>query len=31
MVDLGYRRADVEVRQGVSLEGENLIITFVVT
>ncbi|MBA3768642.1 MAG: hypothetical protein H0W99_17025, partial [Acidobacteria bacterium] len=31
MVDLGYRRADVEVRQGVSLEGENLIITFAVT
>ena len=31
MVDLGYRRAEVEVRQGVSLEGENLIITFAVT
>lgn len=31
MIDLGYRRADVDVRQGVSLEGENLIITFVVT
>jgi outer membrane protein insertion porin family len=31
MADLGYRRASVEVRQGVSLEGENLIITFVVT
>lgn len=31
MRDLGYRRAEVEVRQGVSLEGENLIITFVVT
>lgn len=30
MRDLGYRRADVTVRQGVSLEGENLIITFVV-
>jgi outer membrane protein insertion porin family len=30
MVDLGYRRAEVTVRQGVSLEGENLIITFVV-
>lgn len=29
--DLGYRRASVEVRQGVSLEGENLIITFAVT
>jgi outer membrane protein insertion porin family len=29
--DLGYRRAAVEVRQGVSLEGENLIITFAVT
>lgn len=28
--DLGYRRATVSVRQGVSLEGENLIITFVV-
>lgn len=31
LVDLGYRRAEVEVRQGVSLEGENLIITFAVT
>jgi outer membrane protein insertion porin family len=31
MRDLGYRRAEVEVRQGVSIEGENLIITFVVT
>lgn len=30
MRDLGYRRAVVDVRQGVSLEGENLIITFVV-
>lgn len=30
MVDLGYRRAEVTVRQGVSIEGENLIITFVV-
>jgi outer membrane protein insertion porin family len=30
MQDLGYRRADVTVRQGVSLDGENLIITFVV-
>jgi outer membrane protein insertion porin family len=30
MVDLGYRRAVVTVRQGVSIEGENLIITFVV-
>jgi outer membrane protein insertion porin family len=29
--DLGYRRAEVpEIRQGVSLNGENLIITFVV-
>ncbi|MBV9957816.1 MAG: BamA/TamA family outer membrane protein, partial [Acidobacteria bacterium] len=27
--DIGYRRATVSVRQGVSLEGENLIITFV--
>jgi len=26
--DLGYRRADVEVLQGVSINGENLIITF---
>lgn len=30
MNDLGYRRANVTVRQGVSIEGENLIITFVV-
>jgi outer membrane protein insertion porin family len=30
MRDLGYRRADVEVRQGASLNGENLIITFAV-
>lgn len=29
--DLGYRKAEVEVRQGVSLDGESLIITFVVT
>ncbi len=28
MRELGYRRADVEVLQGVSLNGENLIITF---
>ncbi|MBC7930998.1 MAG: hypothetical protein H7Z38_10595, partial [Rubrivivax sp.] len=28
MRDLGYRRADVNARQGVTLEGENLIITF---
>jgi outer membrane protein insertion porin family len=31
MRDLGYRKAEVDVRQGVSIEGENLIITFVVT
>ncbi|HYH86218.1 MAG TPA: POTRA domain-containing protein, partial [Pyrinomonadaceae bacterium] len=31
MRDLGYRRADVDVRQGVTLEGENLIVTFEVT
>jgi len=31
MRDLGYRRALVEVRQGVTLEGESLIITFAVT
>lgn len=31
MRDLGYRRAVVEARQGASLNGENLIITFVVT
>jgi outer membrane protein insertion porin family len=30
MQDLGYRRAIVTVRQGVSIEGENLIVTFVV-
>lgn len=30
MNELGYRRASVTVRQGVSLTGENLIITFVV-
>ncbi len=30
MQDLGFRRAVVTTRQGVSLEGENLIITFVV-
>lgn len=30
MRDLGYRRATVAVRQGASLNGENLIITFVV-
>jgi outer membrane protein insertion porin family len=28
MRDLGYRRAEVEVLQGVSLSGEDLIITF---
>lgn len=28
MRDLGYRNAEVEVRQGVSLNGDNLIITF---
>lgn len=28
MRDLGYRRADAEVLQGVSIDGENLIITF---
>ncbi len=28
MRDLGYRRADAEVLQGVSINGENLIITF---
>lgn len=28
MRDLGYRHAEVEVLQGVSLNGENLIITF---
>jgi outer membrane protein assembly factor BamA len=31
MVDLGYRRAAVEVRQGVALDSEDLIITFAVT
>jgi outer membrane protein insertion porin family len=31
MRDLGYRRATVDVRQGVSINGDNLIITFVVT
>ena len=31
MRDLGYRRADVNVLQGVSLNGENVIITFQVT
>ena len=31
MIDMGYRRASVEARQGASLDGENLIITFVVT
>ncbi len=31
MRDLGYRRAEVDVLQGVSLDGENLIITFNVT
>ena len=31
MRELGYRRADVEVLQGVSIDGENLIITFNVT
>ena len=30
MQDLGFRKAEVTVRQGVSIEGENLIITFVV-
>lgn len=30
MRELGYRRASVRVRQGVSPEGESLIITFVV-
>ncbi|MDT4897711.1 MAG: outer membrane protein insertion porin family [Acidobacteriota bacterium] len=30
MRDLGYRNVHTTVRQGVSLEGENLIITFVV-
>ena len=31
MRDLGYRKATVEVLQGVSLNGDNLIITFQVT
>ncbi|MDT4952688.1 MAG: outer membrane protein insertion porin family [Acidobacteriota bacterium] len=31
MQELGYRKAEVSVRQGVSITGENLIITFVVT
>ena len=31
MKDLGYRRAHVEVLQGVTIDGENLIITFKVT
>jgi outer membrane protein assembly complex protein YaeT len=31
MRDLGYRRAAVSVRQGVTLESDNLIITFAVT
>jgi outer membrane protein insertion porin family len=31
MQDLGYRRANVDVRQGVSITGESLIITFAVT
>jgi outer membrane protein insertion porin family len=31
MRDFGYRRAEVDVLQGVSLNGENLIITFNVT
>lgn len=30
MNELGYRRAEVRVRQGVALNGEDLIITFVV-
>lgn len=30
MRELGYRRAEVTVRQGVSLNGEDLIITFVI-
>ena len=30
MDDLGYRRAAVSVRQGISLESDNLIITFAV-
>jgi outer membrane protein insertion porin family len=31
MRDLGYRRAEAEVLQGVSIDGEDLIITFQVT
>jgi outer membrane protein insertion porin family len=31
MREIGYRRAEVEVLQGVSINGENLIITFNVT
>ncbi len=31
MRDLGYRRAEVEVRQGVTVNGDSLIITFNVT
>jgi len=31
MRDLGYRRAKVDIRRGVALTGDNLIITFVVT
>jgi len=31
MRDLGYRRSDVDVLQGVSINGESLIITFQVT
>ena len=31
MRDLGYRKAEVQVLQGVSIDGENLIITFQVT
>jgi len=31
MRDLGYRRAAVSVRQGITLESDNLIITFAVT
>ncbi|HEX8845638.1 MAG TPA: POTRA domain-containing protein [Pyrinomonadaceae bacterium] len=30
MQELGYRKAEVTTRQGVSIEGENLIITFAV-
>ena len=31
MQELGYRRAEVEVRRGVSIDSDNLIITFAVT